>query len=65
VTSQALAAKTTSLAGFKRKKPFPEVMPLSDRMRKLGQDITESLDAIPRQFRDPQFVHEKFTFSDC
>jgi transposase len=84
LTSQALAAKTTSVAGFERKKPakkpFPEHLPREriiiegptrcdccggDRLRKLGEDITESLDVIPRQFRVLQYVREKFTCRDC
>ncbi len=84
LTSQALAAKTTSVTGFERKKPaktpFPEHLPReriivegptrcdccgSDRLCKLGEDITESLDVIPRQFRVLQYVREKFSCRDC
>ena len=84
LTSQSLAAKTTSVAGFERKKPakkpFPDNLPRErivveaptrcdccggDRLRKLGEDITESLDVIPRQFRVLQYVREKFTCRDC
>ena len=82
--SQAMAAKTTSVVGFERKKPvkkpFPDHLPRErvlvpspvvcgccggDRLRKLGEDITESLDVIPRQFRVLQYVREKFSCRDC
>jgi transposase len=82
--SQALAAKTTSVHGFERKRPtknpFPEHLPRErilvpspkacaccggDRLRKLGEDITKSLDVIPRQFRVLEYVRERFSCRDC
>ena len=34
-------------------------------MRKLGEDITETLEVIPRQWKVIQHVREKFTCRDC
>ena len=36
-----------------------------DRLRKLGEDITETLEVIPRQWKVIQHVREKFTCRDC
>src|SRR6201993_1470045 len=35
------------------------------RLRKLGEDITETLEVIPRQWEVIQHVREKFTCRDC
>jgi transposase len=37
----------------------------SSRLRKLGEDITETLESIPRQWKVIQHVREKFTCRDC
>ena len=37
----------------------------SARLRKLGEDITETLEVIPRQWKVIQHVREKFTCRDC
>jgi transposase len=37
----------------------------SKRLRKLGEDITETLEVIPRQWKVIQHVREKFTCRDC
>jgi len=37
----------------------------STRLRKLGEDITETLEVIPRQWKVIQHVREKFTCRDC
>ena len=37
----------------------------SDRIRKLGEDITETLEVVPRQWKVIQTVREKFTCRDC
>ena len=37
----------------------------SPRRRKLGEDITETLEVIPRQWKVIQHVREKFTCRDC
>jgi transposase len=62
------------------KKPFPENLPRegvvveapttcsccgSDRIVKMGEDITETLEVIPRQWKVIQTVREKFTCRDC
>jgi transposase len=62
------------------RKPFPEHLPRervvvpgpsacsccgSDRLRKLGEDVTETLEVIPRQWKVVQMVREKFTCRDC
>ncbi|MEE9211017.1 MAG: IS66 family transposase [Kiloniellales bacterium] len=47
--------------------PAPEVCGScgSDRLSKLGEDITETLEVIPRQWKVIQTVREKFTCRDC
>ena len=35
------------------------------RLRKLGEDITETLEVVPRQWKVIQHVREKFTCRDC
>ena len=62
------------------RQPFPEHLPRervvepgptqclccgSPRLRKLGEDITETLEVIPRQCKVIQHVREKFTCRDC
>ena len=62
------------------KKPFPPHLPRerrvveapvtcaccgSDRIVKLGEDITDTLEVIPRQWKVIQTVREKFTCRDC
>src|SRR3954469_13721993 len=62
------------------RQPFPEHLPRervveagptaclccgSPRLRKLGEDITETLEVIPRQWKVIQRVREKFTCRDC
>ena len=62
------------------RQPFPEHLPRErvvepspigceccggTRMRKLGEDITETLEVIPRQWKVIQHVREKFTCRDC
>ncbi|WEX79676.1 IS66 family transposase zinc-finger binding domain-containing protein (plasmid) [Sinorhizobium numidicum] len=62
------------------KKPFPDDLPRErvvvpgpvscqccggDRLRKLGEDITETLEIIPRQWKVIQTVREKSTCRDC
>jgi transposase len=37
----------------------------SPRLRKLGEDITETLEVIPRQWKVIHHVREKFTCRDC
>ncbi len=62
------------------RKPFPEHLPREriivpgqpscaccggSRLSKLGEDITETLEVIPRQWKVIQHVREKFTCRDC
>ncbi len=62
------------------RKPFPDHLPRervvepgptacqccgSTRLRKLGEDITETLESIPRQWKVIQHVREKFTCRNC
>jgi transposase len=62
------------------RKPFPEHLPRErviepgptaclccggDRLRKLGEDVSETLEVIPRQWKVIQHVREKFTCRDC
>jgi transposase len=62
------------------KKPFPEHLPReriviaapencpccgSHKLSKLGEDITETLEVIPRQWKVIQTVREKFSCRDC
>ncbi|MFW7269293.1 IS66 family transposase [Gluconacetobacter sp. Hr-1-5] len=47
--------------------PAPTQCPCcgSDRLSKLGESVTETLEMIPRQFKVIQTVREKFTCRDC
>src|SRR6201747_496641 len=36
-----------------------------NRLRKLGEDVTKSLESIPRQWKVIEMVREKFTCRDC
>lgn len=62
------------------RQPFPEHLPRErvvepaptachccggQRLRKLGEDITETLEVVPRQWKVIQHVREKFTCRDC
>jgi transposase len=62
------------------RKPFPEHLPRerivvpgptactccgSTRLAKLGEDITETLEVVPRQWKVLQYVREKFTCRAC
>src|SRR5580700_7154874 len=62
------------------RKPFPDHLPRErmiipgptacaccggERLSKLGEDITETLEVIPRQWKVIQHVREKFTCRDC
>ena len=35
------------------------------RLRKLGEDVTKTLESIPRQWKVIETVREKFTCQDC
>jgi transposase len=79
VAAPAKPAETTGRRRPARK-PFPEHLPRerviveapttcaccgSARIVKLGEDVTETLEVIPRQWKVIQTVREKFTCRDC
>jgi transposase len=37
----------------------------SKRLRKIGEDVTETLEVIPRQWKVIQTVREKYSCRDC
>lgn len=47
--------------------PSPKTCPCcgSHRLRKLGEDVTETLEVVPRQWKVVQTVREKMTCRDC
>lgn len=62
------------------RKPFPAHLPRervvlpgpaacaccgSHKLAKLGEDVTETLEVVPRQWKVVQYVREKFTCRDC
>ena len=62
------------------RKPFPDHLPRervviaspttcaccgSSRLSKLGEDVTETLEVVPRQWKVIQHVREKFSCRDC
>ena len=62
------------------RKPFPDHLPRErvvieapstcaccggSRLSKLGEDVTETLESIPRQWKVIQYVREKFSCRDC
>ena len=66
--------------GKPSRKPFPEHLPRervivpgptacaccgSTRLSKLGEDVTETLEVVPRQWKVVQYVREKFTCRAC
>jgi transposase len=84
IAAETAAAKTTSVAGFTRKRPsrqpFPEHLPRERvvepapcvcpacggaRLSKLGEDVTETLEVVPRQWKVIQHVREKVSCRDC
>jgi transposase len=84
LAAESAVAKTTTVAGFIRRRPerntFPEHLPrervLIDPptvcdccggtgLRKLGEDVTRTLETIPRQWKVIETVREKFTCQDC
>ncbi len=84
LAAEIAVAKTTTVAGFTRKRAerntFPEHLPRERvvidppttcaccggvRLRKLGEDVTKTLETIPRQWKVMETVREKFTCRDC
>ena len=84
LAAEKAVARTTTVAGFTRKRPerntFPDHLPRERvvidpptaceccggiRLRKLGEDITRTLESQPRQWKVIETVREKFTCCDC
>jgi transposase len=84
LAAERAVAKTTTVAGFGRKRPerntFPDHLPRErvviaapkacaccggPRLRKLGEDVTRTLETTPRQWKVVETVREKFTCRDC
>ncbi len=84
LAAEIAVAKTTTVAGFTRKRAerntFPEHLARErvvidpptacaccggTRLRKLGEDVTKTLETIPRQWKVVETVREKFTCRDC
>src|SRR6202140_2614350 len=84
LAAEIAVAKTTTVAGFTRKRPerntFPDHLPRErividpptaceccggNRLRKLGEDVTRTLETQPRQWKVIETVREKFTCRDC
>jgi transposase len=84
LAAEQAVAKTTTVAGFTRKRPerdtFPEHLPRERvvieaptacaccggaRLRKLGEDVTRTLETTPRQWKVIETVREKFSCRDC
>src|SRR5450755_3039237 len=84
LAAEIAVAKTTTVAGFTRKRAerntFPDHLPRErvvidpptsceccggTRLRKLGEDVTQTLEVIPRQWKVVETVREKFTCRDC
>ena len=84
LAAEKAVAKTTTVAGFTRKRPerntFPDHLPRErvvidpptaceccggNRLRKLGEDVTRTLESQPRQWKVIETVREKFTCRDC
>ncbi|ANM13624.1 UNVERIFIED_ORG: transposase [Rhizobium aethiopicum] len=79
IAAKASGVKTFERKGPSRK-PFPEHLPRervviaapancaccgSTKLSKLGEDITETLEVVPRQWKVIQTVREKFTCREC
>ena len=84
LAAERAVAKTTTVAGFTRKRPerntFPDHLPRErvvldpptaceccggHRLRKLGEDVTRTLETQPRRWKVIETVREKFTCRDC
>ena len=70
LAAEKAAARTQTVKSFERKrpsrKPFPDHLPrervvIAGRAVEAGEDITETLEVIPRQWKVIQTVREKFS----
>jgi transposase len=70
-TEDELAAEMAAATSFTRKRPshqpFPGHLPRERviRLSRLGEDITETLEVVPKSWKVIQHVREKFTCRDC
>ena len=84
LAAEKAVAKTTTVAGFTRKRPerntFPDHLPRERvvidpptacvccgglRLRKLGEDVTRTLETTPRRWKVIETVRGKFSCRDC
>src|SRR5512136_2846171 len=84
LAAEKAIARTTTVAGFTRKRPernaFPDHLPRErvvidpptsceccggNRLRKLGEDVTRTLECSPRQWKVVETIREKFSCRDC
>ncbi|MGA3065135.1 MAG: IS66 family transposase, partial [Methylocystis sp.] len=84
LSAEKAVAKTTTVAGFTRKRPerntFPDHLPRERvvinpptacaccggaRLRKLGEDVTRTLETTPRLWKVIETVRGKFSCRDC
>ena len=84
LSAEKAVAKTTTVAGFTRKRPerntFPDHLPRERvvidpptacaccgglRLRKLGEDVTRTLETTPRRWKVIETVRGKFSCRDC
>src|SRR5271154_3924601 len=79
-TANATTAVASFTRKRPSRQPFPDHLPRErvivpgptaclccggERLRKLGEDVTETLEVIPRQWKVIQHVREKFSCRDC
>ena len=80
LAAEQAAAGTTQVKRFARRKLFPAHLPRervvvpgptacaccgSEKLSKIGEDVTETLEVIPRRWKVIQTVREKFTCRHC
>lgn len=81
LAAQAVAAKTQNIRPFTRKRPVRKPWPddiererividaptscAESRLTKIGEDVTRTLEEIPRRFKVIETVREKFACRDC
>ena len=80
IAAERAAATSMPIRRRPARKPFPEHLPRervvipaptscpccgSMKLSKLGEDVTETLEVVPRQWKVLQYVREKFTCRAC
>jgi transposase len=65
--AQAGAQAATRASAARAHRPLPSVCPCcgDSRLRKIGEDVTETLELIPRQWKVIAHVREKFSCRAC